>query len=682
MQRRSGHRWKLVAAATVVIAGLITAPASPAVAGPPIDTTWSDSFSRANGVLGQNWVEARGTWRINSGQARPTTLVANGGPTDQMAIQNGVTLGNKYIVTADVTVPTGDRTWNGIATNVSTQANGTQNAYVFRIGRGANDTGGRWQVMQLTGSDGSTARQIASGLAKFEKGDTVTMSLSSAGTTGRLSASLAINGQVFLQQAAYPGFAAPQLYGGKAALYSLDGTGVYDNFSIETSSAAAVAPAPPAALQCTPAAGSSYTLPNQTPVFVSETVVDRALASHPVGQALLTNGSDQYVAYYNVHHELVVAKRTLPSTTWSRKVLDTEIGYDSHNYVTMQLDPNGNLHVSGNMHGVPLNYWKTSTPGNVQSLARVASLVDPAQEQKVTYPTFIKDKNGGLIFTFRSGGSGDGVNYYYRYNHATNAWSELIDGPLFDGEGQRSAYTGGQPRLGPDGMYHVTWVWRDTPDAATNSRLSYMRSPDLVNWETLAGTPITLPVKYNQPGVVVDDVPIYEGLLNGLAVQGFAGNVPIISYHKYDAAGNSQLYVAKAAGSTWTKTQVTQWSGRWDFGGGGSLQNDITLGRPSSLPDGRIALPFGCLGSQRTIVLNANLTPHAEVPTPPSHPSQVTTVRNTNPAWDLITQIAGDGGGGNYVMRWESAKSNLDKPRPDSEYPKENGTPLSIITLG
>jgi len=677
----AGKRWRRITLAALVMAGLLAVPAIPAMAGPPLDVTWTDTFTRTSGAVGQNWVEGRGTWRINSGKVRPTVLSSAGGPTEQMLVQNGVTLGNKYIVSADVTVPTGNRTWNGIAANVSTQSNGTQSGYVFRIGRGPNDGGGRWQLIQLTGSNGSTAREIARGEAKFEQGDTVTASLTSAGTTGRLSVSLAKAGQVFLQQAAYPGFDTPQLYGGKVALYSINGTGVYDDVEVTTSSAAAVPPSAPAPLRCPPAASGGYTLPNRTPTVVSETVIDDALASHPVGQALLTDGSTQYAAYYNRHKELVVAKRTLPSTTWTRKVLDTKIGADSHNYVTMQLDPRGNLHVSGNMHGVPLNYWKTTTRGDIQTLTREASLVDSAQEQKVTYPTFIRDKDGDLVFTFRSGGSGDGVNYYYEYDHTTDEWEELIDGPLFDGEGERSAYTGGQPRLGPDQMYHVTWVWRDTPDAATNSRLSYMRSPDLKTWETLAGDPITLPVKYDQPGVVVDDVPIYEGLLNGLAVQGFVGSTPIISYHKYDAAGSSQLYVAKASGSTWTKTQVTRWSGRWDFGGGGSLQNDITLGRPSTLPDGKLALPFGCLGSQRTLVLNPDLTPFAEVATPPAYPSQVLAVRNTNPDWDLVTQIAGDTGGANYVMRWESAKSNLDKPRPESEYPATTGSPLSIITL-
>ncbi len=41
------------------------------------------------------------------------------------------------------------------------------------------------------------------------------------------------------------------------------------------------------------------------------------------------------------------------------------------------------------------------------------------------------------------------------------------------------------PVRGPDGLFHVVWVWRDTPDRATNHHLSYARSRDLQRWETL-----------------------------------------------------------------------------------------------------------------------------------------------------------------------------------------------------
>ncbi len=37
------------------------------------------------------------------------------------------------------------------------------------------------------------------------------------------------------------------------------------------------------------------------------------------------------------------------------------------------------------------------------------------------------------------------------------------------------------------------WVWRDTPDCATNHDLSYMKSPDLKNWYNAFGEKVELP---------------------------------------------------------------------------------------------------------------------------------------------------------------------------------------------
>ena len=51
----------------------------------------------------------------------------------------------------------------------------------------------------------------------------------------------------------------------------------------------------------------------------------------------------------------------------------------------------------------------------------------------------------------------------------------MLDVPLTDGQGLMNAYQS-QPTLGPDGWYHLYWVWRDTPDCSTNHDLSYMKS--------------------------------------------------------------------------------------------------------------------------------------------------------------------------------------------------------------
>jgi hypothetical protein len=150
-------------------------------------------------------------------------------------------------------------------------------------------------------------------------------------------------------------------------------------------------------------------------------------------------------------------------------------------------------------------------------------------------------------------------------------WSLLHDTSFFDGEGERSAYYVG-PDRGPDGYFHVIWVWRETPSAATNNTLSYARSPDLLHWEDSNGNPIVLPITRAR-GEVVDPVPEFGGMLNGQTRLGFdAANAPMIAYYRNDTNGDTQIMLARKVGSEWRIQQVSDWSGsRQDLDRTGSL---------------------------------------------------------------------------------------------------------------
>jgi hypothetical protein len=77
-----------------------------------------------------------------------------------------------------------------------------------------------------------------------------------------------------------------------------------------------------------------------------------------VGFRLLTASSSpvrrQFVAYYDKERRMTVASRNLGSKDWAYQILPTSVGWDSHNYITMAVDREGHLHVSGNMHAVKL----------------------------------------------------------------------------------------------------------------------------------------------------------------------------------------------------------------------------------------------------------------------------------------------------------------------------------------
>ena len=132
-------------------------------------------------------------------------------------------------------------------------------------------------------------------------------------------------------------------------------------------------------------------------------------------------------------------------------------------------------------------------------------------------------------------------------------------------------YPGG-PVVGPDKRFHVFWGWRDTPDCATNNNLSYARSPDLIHWETAAGQSVGLPMTLGTKGLIVDPIPSGGGIINGGARLVFdSQRRPMIVYHKSDAAGNMQLYVARFAEGKWARRVITAWDKPVKFSGGGAM---------------------------------------------------------------------------------------------------------------
>lgn len=306
--------------------------------------------------------------------------------------------------------------------------------------------------------------------------------------------------------------------------------------------------------------------------------VDRVWAGHDASFALVVTEARIYVGYYDAARQLSVASRPRGSAWWTYTRLPSWVGWDSHNSIAMAVDAAGQLHVAANMHNDPLVYFRTTDPGDVRTMARVPVMVETAAERSMTYPAFLKDMGGRLIFKYRDGGSGRGREIYNLLDGG--GWKRLTDAPLVDGEGKRSAYFVG-PVLGPDGWFHLNWVWRDTPDAATNHDLSYARSRDLVHWEGSDARPLPLPIRLGD-AEVVDAVPVHGGMINNNTPIGFdAAGRPVIAFHKYDAAGRTQVFVARREDRRWRVLQASDWKGfRWDFGGMGSLDFRLRVAAP------------------------------------------------------------------------------------------------------
>lgn len=367
-------------------------------------------------------------------------------------------------------------------------------------------------------------------------------------------------------------------------------------------------------------------------VATDSTLINQVWSGHPVDFAFLSKGDTLYAAYYHGNtRQITVSMRNPATGLWRHKTLAgaaATVGWDSHNSITMVVDAQGLLHVAGNMHNNPLRYWRSDTPGEIDSLKQVTSMVG-TQESSVTYPVFVKGQGaqgGDLVFIHRDGGSGSGNHLINKWNPATKTWSRLLGTNLFSGAsttGTRSVYFGDNdagPVAGPDGLYHLFWFWRATPDAATTHRVSYMRSANLVDWTTAAGAPVTLPVSFdNNPGVIVDDVPQNAGLINRGQIGFDSQNRPIITYHKHDstvAGGYTQCYNARLENGSWKVYKTTSWPYRWTFGGQGSLVIRIQLGPVERRPDGRLSQWYShwMLGKGVMVLNEATLKPDTVLP--------------------------------------------------------------------
>ncbi len=312
--------------------------------------------------------------------------------------------------------------------------------------------------------------------------------------------------------------------------------------------------------------------------------IDRVWAGHYSRFALVTTERQIVVAYYDANRQLTVAVRAKDNgASWVYHRLPSWTGWDSHNYIAATVDSAGQIHVVANLHNDPLVYFRTTRPGDPRSFVGIGTMVDPSRERRMTYPIFLRDGAGNLIFKYRDGGSGNGNEIYNRYDPATGRWSALLATPLADGEGQRNAYFVG-PTLGPDGRFHLAWVWRETPDAATNHDLSYAVSRDLIHWTRADGTPLSLPITL-KAAEIVDPVPERAGMINNNTVIGFdRQGRPIITYHKFVADGSTQIFLARREGRRWRIAQASDWKGfRWDFGGGGSLDSRLFV--EGAVPD-------------------------------------------------------------------------------------------------
>jgi len=385
-----------------------------------------------------------------------------------------------------------------------------------------------------------------------------------------------------------------------------------------------------------------------------------------VGFYLLTTPPFQFVAFYDAQRQMIVGSREIGQKQWSFVELPEKLGWDSHNYVTLAMDDKGILHLAGNMHCVPLIYYRTLEPRRIDTFQRVPAMLG-SKEDRCTYPRFFRGPTHEFLFTYRDGSSGSGDQIYNIYNTEKREWKRLLDEPLTSGQGKMNAYHCG-PVLGPDGYYHLSWVWRDHGGCESNHDLSYARSKDLLRWERSDAQSLSLPITFDT-AEIVDPVPPKGGIINGNLRIGFdSANRVILSYHKFDEHGHTQIYNARREDPGWKLYQTSQWDYRWEFSGGGSIPFEIRLSSVSVAGEGHLQQGYSHPreGSGTWLLDENTLLPVGQVKTPPSNPSELDRPRDSHP--HIQVKWCHDSGASgsselHYRLRWETLGHHRDLAR-------------------
>lgn len=396
--------------------------------------------------------------------------------------------------------------------------------------------------------------------------------------------------------------------------------------------------------------------------------IDNVWTGCNAGYSMASYKGKQYVAYYDADRWMTVACRDLDSEKWEKKRLDNQVGWDGHNGVTMAFDSDGQLHVSGNMHCVPLRYYRTTVAGDISTLTPINKMTGVA-EKRVTYPRFYRGPKGEFLFTYRDGGSGDGVDIINVYDVKTKAWSRYIETPILDGQDLMNAYGTG-PVRDKSGVYHMAWVWRDTPDCSTNHDVSYARSPgSLMNWQKSDGTPITLPITIENCEIL-DRAQPNEGLINFIHLNFDSEERPMVTYLKFDPKGKTQLYTMRLEANGWKRYQITDWPDRWEFSGVGGINSMIGFSGLSLWNTGmlyqtytnKFQAPYSQIRFLDEKTLQQVGAPMRIFPegfdTPSAHEQGEWRVNMAGFSLEAIRRT-----GSSWPLRWETLAPNRDKPR-------------------
>ena len=317
------------------------------------------------------------------------------------------------------------------------------------------------------------------------------------------------------------------------------------------------------------AAGGARQIPISRAAWAGSSVNVVANARQPV----FTHGQAQFAAFYDADRFMVLARRPLEDGEWeTRRTAHQGNAADAHNSVSLVVDGAGILHVAWDHHSSPLNYARSVAPGSLELEPRQP--VTGRQEGRVTYPQFHRLPGGDLLFLYRDGASGRGTLVLTRYAVAAGRWS-VVHSNLIDGEGERSPYW--DMTVDRRGGLHLAWVWRETPDVATNHDLCYARSDDEGRtWSTSGGSRLAVPISARTAEYAAR-IPQQRNLMNSPAIAADDEGRPYVTTYWSPAPGTPpRFHVVHHDGDAWTVIDGPVQPESFTLSGGGTKAPPIS----------------------------------------------------------------------------------------------------------
>lgn len=283
----------------------------------------------------------------------------------------------------------------------------------------------------------------------------------------------------------------------------------------------------------------------------------------------------QFISFYNEKQQVVLGKRKIGSAEWELKQTQFKGNCnDAHRSISIIVDGDGFLHIAWDQHDNRLNYAKSVAPLSLELSEKI--LMTGKNELRVTYPEFYNMPNGNLLFLFREGGSGNGNLVINLYDLYTKTWKQLHSN-LIDGEGERNAYW--QAFVDTKGTVHISWVWRESPDVASNHDMCYARSTDGgLHWEKSTGEKYVLPINVRTAEYAFH-IPQNSELINQTSMVVDKKGVPFIAtYWRNENETVPQFRLIYKNEKAWITQNLSFRTMPFSLSGGGTKK--IPISRP------------------------------------------------------------------------------------------------------